>query len=80
VDPAAKAGVAIVAVNNPYLDEDLVESYKICSDPIDNHPLMENVYYPDNIENGIMFACEISDAAKEIKEIPDHLKELDLLM
>ena len=55
IDPAAGSGVAIVGVNNPHL-KSIPDEYKIC-DPVPNHPLLENIYYPEDIVKGYMWAC-----------------------
>ena len=55
IDPAAGSGVAIVGVNNPHL-KTIPDEYKIC-EPIPNHPLLENIYYPEDIVKGYMWAC-----------------------
>ena len=55
IDPAAGSGVAIIGVNNPHL-KTIPDEYKIC-EPIPNHPLLENIYYPEDIVKGYMWAC-----------------------
>ena len=55
IDPAAGSGVAIVGVNNPHL-KSIPDDYKIC-EPVPDHPLLENIYYPEDIEKGYMWAC-----------------------
>ncbi len=80
VEPAAGAGVALVGVNNPYVEPEMVDLYRVCSSTVDDHPLLENVYYPDDIERGIVYACEIAVAREVIKEIPEELEDLQLLM
>lgn len=70
VDPAAGTGVAIVGLNNPHIGEDEIAEHKICT-PLENHPLMAEIDYPDSIEKGITYACTVEEAAKAISEIPD---------
>ena len=79
VDPEKNAGIAFVAVNNPHITEGEIDSYKICTNPIYNHPIMEGIPSPDNIESGVIYACEVGDAARVIPEIPDELADLKLL-
>ena len=79
VDPEKNAGIAFVAVNNPHITEGEIDSYKICTNPIYNHPIMEGIPSPDNIESGVIYACEVGDAASVIPEIPDELADLKLL-
>ena len=47
-----------MGVNNPHL-KTIPEDYKIC-EPVPNHPLLENVYYPEDIVKGYMWACRFS--------------------
>lgn len=77
MDTANSLGVAFVGVNNPYLPAEDLEVAKICP-PLDNHPIMENIFYPDDISRGVLFACLVSDAAAVIPEIPE-LGDLGLL-
>ena len=79
MDTQKSAGIAFIAVNNPHITEDEIESYKICSNPIYDHPIMDSIYSPDDIESGVIYACEVGDAASIIPEIPDELADLDLL-
>merc|ERR1711936_1183656 len=69
VDESENLGVVLIGVNNPHLREEEVGQYRICQ-AIDNHPLLANVYYPDDIRRGIMFACSVEDARAVIPEIP----------
>ena len=78
VDEAKDAGVAIIGVNNPHISEDDIEDYRIC-DPISDHPIMEGISEPDSILKGVIYACEVGDAADVIDEIPSELANLDLL-
>lgn len=71
VDPLENLGVVIIGVNNPHLQE--VESYRLCSEEIDDHPLLANVYHPNDIRKGIIYACEVAQAQKVIQEIPTDL-------
>ena len=43
-------------------DGSCVDEYKIC-EPIPNHPLLDNVYYPEDIVKGYMWACRVKDLA-----------------
>ena len=47
-----------MGVNNPHL-KTIPEDYKIC-EPVPDHPLLENVYYPEDIVKGYMWACRFS--------------------
>ena len=47
-----------MGVNNPHL-KSIPEDYKIC-EPVPDHPLLENVYYPEDIVKGYMWACRFS--------------------
>ena len=47
-----------MGVNNPHL-RSIPDDYKIC-EPVPNHPLLENVYYPEDIVKGYMWACRFS--------------------
>ena len=79
VDHQKNAGIAFIAVNNPHITEDEIEDYKICANPIYDHPIMDGIYSPNDIESGVIYACEVGDAASVIPEIPDELANLDLL-
>jgi len=68
IDPAAGSGVAIVGVNNPHL-KSIPDEYKIC-EPIPNHPLLDNVYYPEDIVKGYMWACRVEDLTAVVPEAP----------
>ena len=35
-----------------------------------NITTLDNVYHPDNIQRGVMYACTVPDARKIIPEIP----------
>ena len=78
VDTEKDAGVALIGVNNPHITEDEIDDYKICS-PLKDHPIMEGIPEPDNISKGVIYACEVGDAADVIEEIPSELANLDLL-
>ena len=80
VDMSKDAGVAIIGLNNPYIAEDQIDDYKICSNPIYDHPIMEGISEPDSISKGVIYACEVGDAAGVINEIPSELADLDLLI
>ena len=69
VDESENLGVVLIGVNNPHLREEEVGQYRICQ-AIDNHPLLDNVYHPDDIRRGIMYACSVEDARAAIPEIP----------
>ena len=68
IDEAANTGVAFLGVNNIYYKED-VELLKICQER--DHPIMDNIFYPNDVERGVTFACAVPDAAAVIPEIPD---------
>jgi len=72
VDESENLGVVLIGVNNPHLREEEVGQYRICQ-AIDNHPLLDNVYHPDDIRRGIMYACSVEDARAVIQEIPTNV-------
>ncbi len=73
VDPDENLGVVLIGVNNPHLQDSDLESYRICQEEIVDHPLLANVYDPDDIRKGIMVACSVAHAQKVIPEIPTDL-------
>eukprot|EP00095_Tigriopus_kingsejongensis_P008765 maker-scaffold151_size306168-snap-gene-0.6 protein:Tk08765 transcript:maker-scaffold151_size306168-snap-gene-0.6-mRNA-1 annotation:"duplex-specific nuclease" len=77
-DSASSSGVAFIGVNNPYITEDEIEALKICT-PLESHPILDDIFYPNDIELGILFACQVNDVDKIFEEIPD-LGELSLLV
>ena len=40
---------------------------------------MDGIFSPNDIESGVIYACEVGDAANVIPEIPDELADLSLL-
>ena len=54
-DPVANQGVAVVGVNNIHLKE-LPSDYAICPG-ISNHPILDNVFYPNELARGAIWAC-----------------------
>ena len=46
---------------------------RIC-EPIFNHPILKHVLYPDDIINGVVYACSVEDAKKVIPEIPADIQ------
>ena len=79
VDSEKNTGIALIGVNNPHITEEEIENYKICSNPIYDHPIMDGIASPNDIESGVVYACEVGDAASVIPEIPDELANLSLL-
>jgi len=77
IDEEANAGVAVVGVNNPHLTS-IPDDYYICP-PIANHPILDNVFYQDNIERGVIWACRVEDLALVVEEVPE-LPPVDLLV
>ena len=73
IDESLNLGVVIIGVNNPFLSESEGEDYKKLCPSIPDHPLFDNIYYPDDIEKGIMYACSVADAQKSIHEIPKEV-------
>ena len=69
IDESEALGVVLIGVNNPHLKENEIESYRLCPQ-ITDHPLLNNVYHPDNIQQGVVYACSVADAQKVIPEIP----------
>lgn len=79
VDEDSNLGVAFVGVNNPYLTETEIQaSYRVCSSPLDSHPILDNIFYPDDVEKGILYACQVDDLSQAFEEIPE-LGNLGLL-
>jgi hypothetical protein len=76
-DPVANAGVAVVGVNNPHLAA-IPADYRICA-PLSDHPLMEGVKEPENIERGVSWACAVEDLARAAPEVPEF-PPMDILM
>jgi len=72
VDESQELGVVVIGVNNPHLLESETESYRLCP-KINDHPLLDNVYHPDDIVKGIIYACSVADAQKVIPEIPSDI-------
>lgn len=73
LDESQKLGVVVIGVNNPFLQESEAEDYKQLCPRIEGHPLLDNIFYPDDIEKGIMYACAVADAQKTIHEIPKEV-------
>merc|ERR1719228_940896 len=76
-DPLAGAGVAVIGVNNPHLTA-IPPDYIICP-ALEDHPVLENVFHPENIEKGYMWACRAGDLAAAVENVPE-LPEMDLLL
>jgi len=76
-DPLAGAGVAVIGVNNPHLSS-FPPEYLICP-PLTDHPLMENIYHPEDLFKGYTWACRVEDLASAVPECP-HLPEMELLL
>merc|ERR1712142_428712 len=76
-DPLAGAGVAVIGVNNPHLMV-IPPDYLICP-PLTDHPILENVYHPDNIQKVYMWACRVEDLAAAVSNVP-QLPPMDLLI
>ena len=70
VDEMENLGVVVIGVNNPHLEDFETESYHLCPEISPRHPLLANVYHPDDVEKGIIYACSVADAQKAIPEIP----------
>ena len=73
IDESLNLGVVVIGVNNPFLSESEAEDYKKLCPSIPDHPLFDNIYYPDDIQKGIMYACSVADAQKSIHEIPKEV-------
>jgi len=76
-DPLAGAGVAVVGVNNPHLTV-IPPDYILCP-PLEDHPILSNVYHPEDIQKGYMWACRVEDLAAAVSTVPD-LPPMELLM
>lgn len=68
-DPERKLGVAFIGVNNPHISEAEIPDYTLCN-PIENHPIMADVFYANDIYKGVVYVCSVPDASKVIQEIP----------
>ena len=44
---------------------------RVCNDPLSSHPILDNIFYPDDIERGVMYACQVADLADAFEEVPD---------
>lgn len=74
VDESQGLGVVVIGVNNPHLQQVETEAYHIClADEIPNHPLLDNVYDPHDVQKGIIYACSVAAARAVIPEIPNDL-------
>jgi len=76
-DPDQGAGVAVIGVNNIHL-KSLPSDYILCP-PIPDHPILENVFYPDNLSRGVIWACRVEDLATAVPNVPE-LPPMELLM
>ncbi|TRY70863.1 hypothetical protein TCAL_06544 [Tigriopus californicus] len=76
-DPLENTGVAFVGVNNPYLMEDEVNDFTVCS-PLNSHPVMDGVNNPTRLDYGLTYACTVEDLAAVFPEVPE-LGNLGLL-
>ena len=77
VDPKANQGVAFVGVNNIHINENEIDSFKLCP-TLDNHPIMQDIANPDTITKGVLYACEVDEISDDFDEIP-NLGNLGLL-
>ena len=71
VDEETKEGIAFVGVNNPYLDSAEAAASHICSIEIENHPILNEINDINDVEKGIMYACQVGDLAEVFPEVPD---------
>merc|ERR550519_308318 len=76
-DPVGNAGVGVVGVNNPHLGS-IPEEYIICP-PVEGHPILANVYHPEDIQKGYMWVCRVEDLVKTVKEVP-YFPDMELLV
>lgn len=76
-DPLENTGVAFVGVNNPYVMEDEVNDFTVCS-PLNSHPVMDGVNDPTRLDYGLTYACTVEDLAAAFPEVPE-LGNLGLL-
>ena len=74
-DPVSQTGVAVVGINNPHLAS-VPDDYIVCP-PVPGHPLL-TMSHPEDVVNGYMWACHVSDLANALPEVPD-LPEMGLL-
>ena len=80
VDESESLGVVLIGVNNAHLTSEEVEAqYRLCPQ-IPNHPLLDNVSHPDDLRNGVVYACSVPDAQKVIPEIPTDINISGVLM
>lgn len=69
-DSDAKTGVAFIGVNNPHIGTSEIENFKICT-PLPSHPIMDSISKPNDIKNGVTFACTVDDLRAQFEEVPD---------
>lgn len=68
-DPIGNAGVAVVGVNNPHVQE-INETYQLCP-ALDNPTILDRVSQPENIERGYIYACRVEDLSAAVPEVPE---------
>ena len=69
-NPDDSTGVALISLNNPHISSAEIDNFKVCTELQGNYFLNE-VDNPNEIYRGIVYACEVSDAAAAFEEIPD---------
>ena len=47
--------------------------------PVENHPVLDNVYHPEDLVKGYMWACRVEDLAAVVPSLPT-LPSMDLLV
>lgn len=70
IDEKSKNGIAIIGVNNPFInEEDIKKSYLLCDDIADKIKWIQ--WDVHNIQNGYMYACEVGQFTKAIGQLPE---------
>ena len=69
-NPVDSTGVAIIGVNNPHVASGDVDLYKVCT-PLVGNTFLEDISSPNDAYKGIMYACEVEEAAAVFEEMPD---------
>ena len=75
-DPVANTAVALIGVNNPYTSD--IAGSIVCSETIDNHPMLDQAGNVNDPYRGIVYACATDQVGFE--EIPPELVGLPILM
>ncbi len=79
MDEANSLAIGMVGVNNVHLSESEVDAdYRVCS-PVEGHAILQDINDIDNIEYGVVYACEYEDMLDLFEEVPD-LGDMGILL